>query len=198
MPQLDETRQSLLHAEEETEVRVRRFWDGFTDFALRDNILEIAVGLITAAAFTRVVNSLTSDLLLPIISLLPFLRRNFDEKFAVLRRGPHYTKGHGYNTLKQALDDGAVVMAYGYVNLTSTFLREEERANGRGSSFLNNVINFFALGFSLYAIALIYSSVSHDSIIKKTVKCKYCRKSISPKAKRCVNCTSWQDGREDK
>jgi large conductance mechanosensitive channel len=38
-----------------------------------------------------------------------------DEKFAVLRRGPHYVRGRGYNTLQQAVDDGAVVMAYGYV-----------------------------------------------------------------------------------
>jgi len=178
MPHLDESREALLHAGEDARARVARFWDGFTDFALRDNVLEVAVGLIIAAAFTKVVNSLTSDLLLPIISLLPFLRRNFNEKFAVLRRGPHYTKGHGYNTLKQALDDGAVVMAYG--------------------SFLNNVFNFLAIGLSLYTIALIYARVSHDSIIKQTVKCKYCRKSISPKAKRCINCTSWQDGREDK
>jgi large conductance mechanosensitive channel len=41
-----------------------------------------------------------------------------DEKFAVLRAGKNYhngTHGHGYNTLSQALDDGAVVMAYGSV-----------------------------------------------------------------------------------
>ncbi len=52
-----------------------------------------------------------SDLLLPIISLLPFINKNFEEKFAVLRKGPQYDAG--YNTLKQALEDGAVVMAYG-------------------------------------------------------------------------------------
>jgi len=52
-----------------------------------------------------------SDLLLPIVSLLPFINRNLDEKFAVLRKGHHYDAG--YNTLKQALEDGAVVMAYG-------------------------------------------------------------------------------------
>lgn len=56
-----------------------------------------------------------SDILLPPISLIPFINKNLDEKFAVLRRGQHYMKGYGYNTLKQALDDGAVVMAYGYV-----------------------------------------------------------------------------------
>ena len=45
MPRLDDTQESLLHAEEQAEVRVRRFWDGFTDFALQDNILQVAVGL---------------------------------------------------------------------------------------------------------------------------------------------------------
>ena len=59
------------------------------------------------------VKSFVSDLLLPIISLLPFINRNFDEKFAVLKKGPNYEQNSGYNTLKQALDDGAVVMAYG-------------------------------------------------------------------------------------
>lgn len=34
-----------------------------------------------------------SDILLPILSLLPFIDRNFDEKFAVLKAGPHYGKG---------------------------------------------------------------------------------------------------------
>lgn len=50
---------------------------------------------------------------MPILALLPFIDRNFDEKFAVLRRGPHYKQYHGYNTMKLALEDGAVVMSYG-------------------------------------------------------------------------------------
>ncbi len=65
-----------------------------------------------AAAFTSVVSSFVSDILLPPISLIPFIDRNLDEKFAVLRRGAH--QAGGYNTSKQALDDGAVVMAYGF------------------------------------------------------------------------------------
>lgn len=66
-----------------------------------------------AASFTAVVNSLVSDVLLPPISLLPFMsHKNLPEKFAVLRRGPNGDKG--YNTVKQAAEDGAVIMAYGY------------------------------------------------------------------------------------
>jgi large conductance mechanosensitive channel len=65
-----------------------------------------------AAAFTKVVSSLVSDIILPIVSLLPMLRRNLDEKFAVLRNGD---SGGEYKTVAQALDDGAVVMAYGCI-----------------------------------------------------------------------------------
>lgn len=121
-------------------------------------------------------SSFVGDILTPLLGLLPFIHRNLDEKFAVLRRGPAYHVG-GYNTLKQALDDGAVVMAYG--------------------SFLNTVLNFLGVGASLYALARVYGWVSKDSIIRHTVKCKFCRKSVSEKARRCVNCTSWLDGRDD-
>lgn len=72
------------------------------------------------------------------------------------------------------------------------------------------------VGIALYAVASLYEWGSKDSIIKCTVKCKYCRKRISEKvrqftkafpppipadfeqAKRCVNCTSWTDGRENR
>jgi len=166
-----------MHAGEEVERRAKRAWDGFADFAVQDNVLEVAVGLIIAAAFTTVVTSFMSDILLPPISLLPFLSKNLEEKFAVLRAGPQYGNLSGYNTLKIAQEDGAVVMAYG--------------------SFLNKVINFLGVGLALYIIARFYGWISSDSIIKHTVKCKYCRKRISEKAQRCVNCTSWTDGRDD-
>ncbi|KAH3967719.1 hypothetical protein HBI56_034580 [Parastagonospora nodorum] len=181
MPRLDENTQEYL---QDAERGVRRHtswaWDSFSNFALRDNVLEVAVGLILAAAFTSCANSLVSDIILPLISLLPFLSRNLDEKFAILKHGPHYngTITNGYNTVKQALDDGAVVFAYG--------------------SFLDKVVRFVCIALTLWIIAIAYSRGSGDNIVKKQVKCKYCRKYKSEKAKRCVNCTSWQDGREDR
>ncbi|KAL2037906.1 hypothetical protein N7G274_009381 [Stereocaulon virgatum] len=177
MPQLDESREHLLNAGQKIQKGASSAWNGFSNFALQDNVLEVAVGLILAAAFTAVVTSFVGDIILPILSLLPFIDRNFDEKFAVLRKGPHYAKGHGYTTMKFALEDGAVVMAYG--------------------TFLNKIFNFLGIGLALYTIANVYTWVSNDAIIKNTVKCKYCRKRISEKAQRCVNCTSWQDGREE-
>jgi large conductance mechanosensitive channel len=66
-----------------------------------------------AAAFTTLVTSFVSEILLPPLSLLPFINRNMEEKFAILKKGPHYDEEDGYNTMQQALDDGAVIMAYG-------------------------------------------------------------------------------------
>ena len=113
MPRLDDTNEHLMGAGRKAKTTVSRFWDGFSDFVLQDNVLEVAVGLIIAAAFTTVVKSFVSDIISPVLSLLPFIDRNFDEKFAVLKRGPSYHKHHGYNTVKMAQNDGAVVMTYG-------------------------------------------------------------------------------------
>jgi len=49
------------------------------------------------------------------------------------------------------------------------------------SSFLSQVLNFFGIALTLYAIAQLYQWVSKDKVIKHTVKCKYCRKRISEK-----------------
>lgn len=121
-----------------------------------------------------------SDIILPVISLLPFLSRNLDEKFAILRRGPHYngTISNGYNTVKQASEDGALVLAWG--------------------KFFDEIFRFLLKAVSLWIIAVTYSSTSGDNIVKRQVKCRYCNLYISEMAKRCVNCTTWLDGREDK
>ncbi|KAF7309873.1 hypothetical protein MIND_00359500 [Mycena indigotica] len=129
-----------------------------------------------AGGFSNLVNSLVTDVLLPPISLLPFLGRNLPAKFSVLRAGrtPHAI----YNTLEQAAADGAVTLAWG--------------------AFVNNVVTFLALGIVLYGIAEVYSLLTKESIIRHIVKCKYCRKDISQTAQRCAFCTSWLDGREEK
>ncbi|KAK2613684.1 hypothetical protein N8I77_000577 [Diaporthe amygdali] len=142
--------------------KTRRIVHGFMDFATQGNILEIAFGLIVAAAFTNVVTSFVSDILLPPLSVLLPLNANLDLKFAVLQAGPgYYSQPHGYRTIEQAQADGAVVMAYGV--------------------FLNKTLNFIGLGTALYALAGLYQYLSKDPIIKHMVKCRYCRKRVNEK-----------------
>ncbi|ETS83289.1 hypothetical protein PFICI_05165 [Pestalotiopsis fici W106-1] len=161
-----------------SERSARRLFSGFKDFAFSGNILEIAFGLILASAFTALTTSFVSDIILPPLSVILPLNRNLDEKFAVLQRGPSYDELDGYTTLAQAQEDGAVVLAYGV--------------------FVNKVFEFLGMGLALYGLAVLYESLSHDPIIKHTVKCRYCKKPVNVKALRCINCTSWLDGREEK
>ncbi|KAK7755199.1 hypothetical protein SLS62_002704 [Diatrype stigma] len=144
---------------EEGEQKAKKLFAGFIQFVFSDNILEFAFGLIIAEGFTQLVNSFINDILLPPISVILPLNRNLDEKFAVLKAGPSYGETGGYTTLAQAIDDGAVVMAYG--------------------NFINKIVNFMGIGLALYALAILYQTISRDSIIDQTVECKYCTKNIS-------------------
>ena len=76
MPRLDDTREALLGASENAQKRVHRAWEGFQDFALRDNVLEVAVGLM----YTTISR-------LPDIRLTPFAqtRRSFYERCKLFR-----------------------------------------------------------------------------------------------------------------
>lgn len=134
-----------------------------------------------------------NDVLLPPLSILLPLNRNLDEKFFVLKPGPKYEEQSGYNTIGQALQDGAVVMAYGCVpspnpnpilppryhrayyldSLLITFL----------SGFIRHVVSFLCLGAMLYFLASLYEYFSKDDIIKCKVKCRYCRKQVSAKVR---------------
>ncbi|KAJ5122557.1 hypothetical protein N7526_009494 [Penicillium atrosanguineum] len=174
---LDESSVVLRRVSQTAGDQVKHGWDAFVNFAARDNVLEVALGLIIANAFTKVVTSFVSDVALPVVSLLPFLNRNMDQKFAVLSSGPNYVREDGYNTIKQARDDGALVLAYGL--------------------FIENILNFLGVSLTLFAVAHAYMFISHNKIIKPTVRCRYCRKFISEQARRCCSCSSWQDGRED-
>src|SRR5690349_14603708 len=117
MPRLPDDSDSDEHdLLDESRRRASRILHGFIDFAFQGNVLEIAFGLIIASMFTALVTSFVSDILLPPLSVLLPLNKNLEEKFAVLHSGPHRPRDTGYNTLKQAQDDGAVVMAYGCVS----------------------------------------------------------------------------------
>ncbi|CAG8059860.1 unnamed protein product [Penicillium salamii] len=173
---LDENTDVLVRTGQKAQEQVRNAWDGFVNFAARDNVLEVALGLIIANAFTKVVTSFVSDMVLPIVSLLPFLNRNMDQKFAVLSKGPNFSS-EGYNTLHQAREDGALVLAYG--------------------AFIETLVNFFGVSLTLYAAGHLYMFFFHTKIIKPTVRCPYCKQFISEMALRCRHCSTWQDGRED-
>src|ERR1700757_1354963 len=81
------------------------FFGEFREFALRGNMLDMAVGIIIGAAFGRVVSSLVTDVLMPPIGLFSG-HSDFSNKFINL-------SGHAYATLAEAKAAGAATINYG-------------------------------------------------------------------------------------
>ena len=96
----------------------------FRDFAMRGNVIDLAVGIIIGAAFTSVVSSLVKDIIMPPIGYL-MNGIDFSNFFLVL-------KGEDYPSLKAAQDAGAVSINYGV--------------------FINAIINFLIVAFAVFLL----------------------------------------------
>lgn len=91
----------------------------FKEFAMRGNVIELAVGVIIGAAFTSIVDSVVKDLINPVIGLL-IGGIDFSNMFVTIKAA---VEGATYPTLKAAQDAGAVTINYGlFVNATIKFL----------------------------------------------------------------------------
>lgn len=144
----------------------------FKEFALKGNVLDMAVGIIIGGAFGTIVKSLVSDVIMPPIGLL-LGNVDFSELFFVLKSG---TKGAGpYTTLKDANAAGAVTINYGL--------------------FINNVVSFLIIAFSVFLIVRIFEQIKAKTekpviVEPKTKQCPFCQSVISIKASKCAFCTS--------
>jgi len=99
-------------------------WREFRDFAMRGNVIDLAVGIIIGAAFTTIVNSLVNDLIMPPLGLL-IGGVDFSNFFVTL-------KGGAYPTLDAAKAGGAVTVNYGL--------------------FINAVIRFVIVAFAIFIL----------------------------------------------
>ena len=79
--------------------------DEFKEFIAKGNVMDLAVGMIVGSTFTKIVNSVVNDILMPIVSLITG-RTNFANMFVAL-------DGCTYTTLEEAQAAGATVIAYG-------------------------------------------------------------------------------------
>ena len=142
----------------------------FKEFAMRGNMVDMAVGIIIGAAFGTIVNSLVADILMPPIGML-LGNIDFANLFAVLKEG----KIPGpYPSLAAAKAAGAVSINYGF--------------------FLNTVINFLIVAFAVF---LLIRSINKLKRQEEAVapaptakECPYCISAVPIKATRCPHCTS--------
>jgi len=141
----------------------------FKEFAMRGNVVDMAVGIIVGAAFGTIVKSLVSDIIMPAIGLL-LGNVDFSNFFAVLKHG---TVAGPYASLVDAQKAGAVTINYGL--------------------FANTIISFLIVAFAVFLLIRQINRLKRheEAPAEPTTKdCPYCLSSIPIKATRCAHCTS--------
>ncbi|HUH41100.1 MAG TPA: large conductance mechanosensitive channel protein MscL [Castellaniella sp.] len=91
--------------------KARSFIKEFQEFAIKGNMMDLAIGVIIGAAFGKIIDSVVKDLIMPIISFILGGEVNFDNLFLVLRLPDGYAGPHTNEALTEA---GAVVFAWGH------------------------------------------------------------------------------------
>jgi large conductance mechanosensitive channel len=143
----------------------------FKEFAMRGNVVDMAVGIIIGAAFGTIVKSLVADIIMPPIGLI-LGNIDFANLFVILKQG---TVAGPYATLPEAQAAGAVTINYGV--------------------FINAVISFVIVAFAVFLLIRNINRLKRKEVpAEPTAKdCPYCFTSIPIKATRCPHCTSRLD-----
>jgi large conductance mechanosensitive channel len=138
----------------------------FKKFAMRGNVIDLAVGFIMGGAFGAIVTSLVNDVIMPPVGLA-LGKVDFANLFIDL-------SGKGYATLAAAKQAGAATINYG--------------------AFINTVINFIIVAFVLFLLIRQVNKMTTKPApapaAPTTKDCPYCFSTISIKATRCPSCTS--------
>jgi large conductance mechanosensitive channel len=135
----------------------------FKEFAVRGNMVDLAVAVVLGAAFGAVVASLVKDVLMPPIGKVVG-GVDFTDLFVAL-------DGRSYPSLKVAKDAGAATINYGV--------------------FVNTLINFVIVAFALFLVVKSVNRLRRPAVAAPTTKdCVYCAMAIPIKATRCPHCTS--------
>jgi large conductance mechanosensitive channel len=141
----------------------------FKEFAMRGNVVDMAVGIIIGAAFGSIVKSLVDDVLMPVVGLL-LGNVDFSNFFFVLKAG----KVPGpYATLAEAKAATAVVLSYGL--------------------FINAIVTFLIVAFAVFLLVKQINALKREEAppaAPTTKDCPFCLSTIPLKATRCPHCTS--------
>lgn len=151
---------------------MRRFLKEFREFAVKGNVVDMAVGIVIGGAFGTIVKSFVSDVIMPPIGLLVG-HVQFSSLFWVISEG---TPRGPYNTIDAAHKAGAVTLNYGV--------------------FVDNIVSFLIIAWAVFMFVRLINRVRREfeapetPAAPSTKECPYCASSIPIKATRCPNCTS--------
>ena len=144
----------------------------FKEFAMKGNVLDMAIGIIIGAAFGTIVKSLVSDVIMPPIGLL-LGNVDFSSFYIILKEGAKVAGP--YASLADAQAAGAVTLNYGV--------------------FINPVISFLIIAFSVFMVVKSINKMKRKEeeippAAPTTKSCPYCYTVISIQATKCPACTS--------
>jgi large conductance mechanosensitive channel len=136
----------------------------FKEFAMRGNVLDLAIGVIIGGAFGKIITSLVNDVIMPPIGLA---LGNVDFSDLFINLG-----GGDFKSLAEAQAAGAATINYGL--------------------FLNTIADFLIVAFVIFMIIRQVNKLSKpaEAAPVTTRECPFCMTAISAKATRCPNCTS--------
>lgn len=141
----------------------------FKEFAMRGNVIDLAIGVIIGGAFGKIVSSLVEDVIMPLIGLL-LGKISFANLFISL-------SGEDYSSLAAAKDAGAATLNYGL--------------------FINAIVDFLIVAFVIFLVIKAINKLQKPAPVVEapptTKKCQYCFTEIAIEATRCPNCTSQLD-----
>ncbi|OQB48476.1 MAG: Large-conductance mechanosensitive channel [Firmicutes bacterium ADurb.Bin153] len=142
----------------------------FRDFAMKGNVLDMAIGIVIGASFGKIITSFVGDILMPPLGML-LGKVDFSNIFIDLSR-------QGFASLADAKAAGAATVNIGL--------------------FVNTVIDFLIVAFALFLVvrtinrakAVAAKPVKEEPAAPTTKECPYCLSAIPIKAVRCPHCTS--------
>lgn len=149
----------------ETRKKTEKAINEYKEFALKGNVLDMAIGVVIGTAFTSIVNTLVSSIITPLLGLLTN-KVDLSSLFITLH-------GPKTSTIAEAKAAGSLILTYG--------------------ELLNAILYFFIISFTLFIVVKFIKKgkKKEKEVIEKTTKlCPYCYSEIPIKATRCAHCTS--------
>jgi len=134
----------------------------FKEFALKGNVMDLAIAVVLGGAFGAIIKSFVDDLINPLIGMI--LGGTDTSNLFIVLKG-----GGSYPSLAAARAAGASVFAYG--------------------SFLNAIINFMIIAFALFVLVK-FANAFQRAKEATTRPCPYCTTEVANEATRCPACTS--------
>lgn len=145
---------------------MKKFMAEFKKFALKGNMIDLAVGVIIGGAFNSLVSSLVNDIIMPALSIFTG-KMDFANWFLAL-------DGNTYETIEAAKEAGVATINYG--------------------NFISGIINFIIMAFVVFMMVRAINKLKNDEpaapAAPTTKKCPFCKTDIPLEATKCPHCTS--------